>query len=323
MLNKASFLSRLSFSLKAKSEFPFPSNPLYNIFDSDGSTPGFSIPLGFCLVGVVTCSDDRVRPNNHIERMDDGGVFRNALDALGGGRLLVPLPSATTRLLAFRHAFDAVGIMLNESAQTELPEVAAKATWASGGDFLGVAKKLKSKLDVFDTSVATEQDLRSALIAFGRNQFSPASKKATYTADFPSLGTTSGPSMGVSFTSVGGNKDAKLALEDALALDPKKRHLLESFGLQAPTGVLLYGPPGTGKTLCKFLAFLGNGFLVASLLLVVMFLDVIADCLRLCPQTTLCVFFGACLVQCKCVIKYFWDIQGGIVMLHAACCAAA
>ncbi|EED91148.1 regulatory protease, partial [Thalassiosira pseudonana CCMP1335] len=53
----------------------------------------------------------------------------------------------------------------------------------------------------------------------------------------------------VTFSSVGGNVDAILALEDALALDPKKRRLLASFGLDPPTGVLLYGPPGTGKTL--------------------------------------------------------------------------
>ena len=41
--------------------------------------------------------------------------------------------------------------------------------------------------------------------------------------------------------SVGGNADAKLALEDALALDPEKRRLLSTFGMRAPTGVLLYG----------------------------------------------------------------------------------
>ena len=38
-------------------------------------------------------------------------------------------------------------------------------------------------------------------------------------------------------------------MEDALALDPRKRRVLSAFGLSPPTGVLLFGPPGTGKTL--------------------------------------------------------------------------
>lgn len=51
------------------------------------------------------------------------------------------------------------------------------------------------------------------------------------------------------FQTIGGNYDAKRALEDVLAIDKKKRHMLSKFGLSLPTGVLLYGPPGTGKTL--------------------------------------------------------------------------
>jgi SpoVK/Ycf46/Vps4 family AAA+-type ATPase len=51
------------------------------------------------------------------------------------------------------------------------------------------------------------------------------------------------------FASVGGNVEAKNALEEALAIDPVKRRTLRAFGLSPPTGLLLYGPPGTGKTL--------------------------------------------------------------------------
>ena len=38
-----------------------------------------------------------------------------------------------------------------------------------------------------------------------------------------------------------GNTDAKLALEDALALDSEKQRLLSTFGMRTPTAVLLYG----------------------------------------------------------------------------------
>jgi ATP-dependent 26S proteasome regulatory subunit len=72
---------------------------------------------------------------------------------------------------------------------------------------------------------------------------------ASATSSTSSLSTAYSSSTDLGFSLVGGNKEAKLALEDALALNPKKRRLLNLFGLQAPTGVLLYGPPGTGKTL--------------------------------------------------------------------------
>ena len=80
-------------------------------------------------------------------------------------------------------------------------------------------------------SLASVQDLKRMVL--GRGQ--------SYTADFPSLDASPGSTKAVTFSSVGGNVEAKLALEDALALDPEKRHLLSKFGLQTPTGVLLYG----------------------------------------------------------------------------------
>ena len=68
--------------------------------------------------------------------------------------------------------------------------------------------------------------------------------------------TASSPASTNLFESVGGNSEAKLALHDALALNPKKRRLLSLFGLHAPTGVLLYGPPGTGKV--RYASLLGS-----------------------------------------------------------------
>ena len=190
------------------------------------------MPLGICLVGVMTCSEGSGKR-----------AFQSALEALGGGRFRVPLPSATTRLSAFRQAFEVCGVELTIDAKKALPEICATLTWASGGSFLQCAKRLRSELTRLGVLVASEQDLKRAMIQ-ARNQ----SKYSTssYTADFPALSRTA---KEFSFSSVGGNLEAKLALEDALALSPRKQHLLSKLGLKLPTGVLLYGPPGTGKTL--------------------------------------------------------------------------
>ncbi len=64
------------------------------------------------------------------------------------------------------------------------------------------------------------------------------------------------------FEAVGGNNDAKKALEDVL--DEKKRFTLSKFGLSLPSGVLLYGPPGTGKTLtAKAISEVTNGTFIS------------------------------------------------------------
>ncbi|KAL7539811.1 hypothetical protein ACHAXR_009635 [Thalassiosira sp. AJA248-18] len=236
------YLNRLSFAIKARNELPFPpNNPLYNICEHGGSPSGFTLPLGICLVGVTTC----------LEGKGKGSTFQSAIDAIGGGRFRVPLPSAATRLSALRHFFEVCGVKLSEDAKEELPELAATITWASGGAFMDIARKLvgsRSKMEKDGSSLASAQDLKRAMTP-GPGQ--PDAETTSFTADFPSLSTTHGSTKAkaVTFSSVGGNVDAKLALEDALALDPAKRHLLSKFGLQTPTGVLLYGPPGTGKTL--------------------------------------------------------------------------
>ena len=183
------------------------------------------MPLGICLVGVMTC----------VERSEERSIFQSALDAIGGGHFCVALPSITTRLVAFRHAFEVCGIELTIDAQKALPGLCATVNWAYGGAFLDIARNLKAEMARSGTSqAASENDLIRALT---RGLDQSVDRSSITTNDFPS------------FSSVGGNVEAKLALEDALALDPVKQLLLAKFGLKLPTGVLLYGPPGSGKTL--------------------------------------------------------------------------
>lgn len=231
-------LNRLSISLKTKNEFPFPlNNPLYNVCASEKPSIGFTLPLGICLIGVMTCAESNGKKS----------MFQSALDAIGGGRFRVPLPSATTRLTAFLHAFEICGLKLTNDAAMALPGICAKVNRASGGAFLNVARKLKSEMTRKGSlRAATEHDLKQAIMR-GLNLSND--RTISIAKDYPSFNSDSVKTKAITFSSVGGNIEAKLALEDALALDPAKQHLLSKFGLKLPMGVLLYGPPGTGKTL--------------------------------------------------------------------------
>ena len=181
-----------------------------------------------------------------LENNQGGSTFQIALDTIGGGRFRFHLPSAGTRLSAFEHSFDVCGVKLTDKAKIALPDHAAKATWASGGVFLDIAKELQYDMKRTGNTDISEADLQRAMIR-GRDR-----TNAMYTADFPSKSKASGKAAAVTFSSVGGNIEAKHALEDALALDPAKRSLLSKFSLQMPTGVLMYGPPGTGMVAMCF-----------------------------------------------------------------------
>ena len=229
--------------MKNKNEFPFPSShPLYNNFSKDPSqTPGLALPVGICVIGVMTCADD-----DENKRQNNNELLR-AFDAIGGGRMRLPLPSAATRLSAFRRAFEEVGVELNEEAHQYLSELSVSKTWVYGRSFMDIARRLRSFLEVAGTKVATKMDLQHAIDFLENSQIKrTGGSKSPFAVLRSSAGNTTPSHL---FGSVGGNKEAKLALEDALALNPRKRHMLSLFGLHPPTGVLLYGPPGTGKTL--------------------------------------------------------------------------
>jgi tRNA A37 threonylcarbamoyladenosine biosynthesis protein TsaE len=239
---EASYLNRLSASLKRKNEFPFPtSNRFYNKCTRNTSqSPGFALPVCICIIGVMTCQDD---DNN---KQLNTSLLSRALDAVGGGRMNLALPSAATRLCAFKDAFVSMGIELDYDAEQFLPELSSSATWAYGKSFIDVATRLRSTVFGFGSSIATKDDVQKAMDFVENNTIrSTAGTKSSVSV----TSTTSTSTSNDLFKNVGGNNEAKLALEDALALNPKKRRLLSLFGMKAPTGVLLYGPPGTGKTL--------------------------------------------------------------------------
>ena len=189
----------------------------------------------------MTCADD-----DENKRQNNAELLR-AFDALGGGRMKLSLPSAATRLSAFLRAFEELGVELNEEARQLLSELSVSKTWAYGRSFMDVAIKLRSLLEVSGTKLATKMNLQQAIVFVETSQIKRmAGNKSPFAILNSSIDNTTSNDL---FNSVGGNKEAKLALEDALALSTKKRRMLPLFGLRAPTGVLLYGPPGTGKTL--------------------------------------------------------------------------
>lgn len=171
------------------------------------------------------------------------------MQSLVGGTYRVQPLIARTRLRAFSYAFEKCQILLDDSAKSTLPLAAASAAWAKGAAFGKAARNLE--LIVQEKSgvsfmVASAQDIKMALSVAksGSSQFGEVSFQGTQEEQMAP--NAKGRSY---FESVGGNVEAKIALENALALDPRKRRILSKFGLSPPIGILLYGPPGCGKTL--------------------------------------------------------------------------
>ena len=228
----ASYLHTLTSSVRNRHELPFPSNnPLYNL---EGKR-GIVLTVRLCIVAVLTCADD------------DRRLAMPTLTSMGMYRL--PSLTSTTRLTAFRWALAKEQVQLSPELELQLPFLAASAVWARGELFRRIARSIRAR-SVLENSEAVESE---TVIATARNveeafaEVSSASKKACNVQFLAAENAVENEDD--HFGTIGGCQEAKLVLEDALSLDPRRRKLLLSFGLSPPTGVLLYGPPGSGKTL--------------------------------------------------------------------------
>jgi ATP-dependent 26S proteasome regulatory subunit len=235
LFGMASYLQTLTRSILMRKEIPFPRhNPLYNC----NSNGGVVLSVNVCLVSILTCPHNKDEYN--IGRSLSMGMYR------------LPSLASETRLSAFQWALSTEKVDLEPIyAQPRLPFLAAAAFWARGPVFRRMAQTIRAVSLQKDRQiqknasglpcsvVATLDTLQSAFAAGGKTS-ARGSDVQFLAADHGSTDL---------FATVGGNEEAKSALEDALTLDPDRRKLLLKFGLSFPSGILLYGPPGTGKTL--------------------------------------------------------------------------
>ena len=239
----ASFLKRLTQALKQRKEVPFPmQNRLYNLEGSNGAV----LSVRLCLVAIVTCPDDGWRSTT--EGVSSNSAFRSStciLDAMYGGRYRLPSLTATTRLDAFRCAMAQELLEPDQDLRERLPFLAASATWARGASFCKVARHIRYASSSYQGQPVSIRDFSNAMAVVGEHSLSRSSE-----VEFLASQDDDDDNEDVDvFASVGGNEEAKVALKDALALDPLQRKMMAAFGLSPPTGVLLYGCPGCGKTL--------------------------------------------------------------------------
>lgn len=237
LLGIRSYIQILSLSLQQRHEIPFPSNnPLYNWTGDLGS--GTTLPLHLCLVGIMTC------PDRQWNGSTENAIFPGAM-----GVYRLPNLTSATRCAAFRWAFASHGITMGKDLEDRLPFLSASAIWARGAEFQRVAHRIRSvsKRSGSDPTTVVASLNDAAWV------FAEVSKTMKKGSDVQFMASAACENI---FDTVGGNKEAKTALEEALALDVDRRNLLASFGLKPATGILLYGPPGTGKKIVNAICHL-------------------------------------------------------------------
>lgn len=237
----ASCLRQLTACLEQKQHYvPFPSSSHAASLYNWNAGHGYVLPVQVCVIGVLTCPADSLF-GSKSNRRDQQRV----IDALVASRYRLPPLTAQTRLNALRHALQEAGLDLRLSSERfqkeQLPLVAASAMWLRWPYFSRVAQNVKKLCRERNTSVVSLELLQKALSSFGDQSWKG------YNVSFAS-NAASIDDRDI-FSMIGGNVDAKTAIQDALAIDDEKRSMLASIGLSPPTGILLYGPPGTGKTL--------------------------------------------------------------------------
>ena len=237
LLFVAALLKSVTLSIQSKSEFPFPrKNPLFNLAGSQG----ICLSVHLCIIGIVTCPDGRKQRETEL-------TPSSVLGAMVGGRYRLPDLSASTRLAAFRKVIDDEGLALAKSAEMRLQGFAASAVAIRGAAFGLIARQLRHIVETKEEDDLVEAD--DLVLALERFLGGPLNSSVSVWVNNVSSPDEERQGMVELFSSVGGNSNAKAALEEALAMDPLKRTLLYKFGLLPPAGVLLFGPPGTGKTL--------------------------------------------------------------------------
>lgn len=212
------YIRQLTRNLQHEQEILFPTGQVayYNWL----GTQGYALPVQFVLVAIVTCPDTALA----------GTSIMNA------ARYRLPSLTAETRFQALVTAFRKAGIIASTELKSQLPLLAASASWMRGGDFLRIATWL-SKQEMPVTVNAFQTAIKK--FRFG--------KDGLYSIQF--LGSSDVTEHKNWFASVGGNQQAIVALEDAMAVNSEFRQRMMDVGIAPPCGVLLYGPPGTGKTM--------------------------------------------------------------------------
>ena len=246
-----------------KGRFPFPTkDPLYNLGDDAASACVRRVRL--CLIATITCNDGKVKGGKQSDS--------NQLHFLPGGRFLLPNQTTRSMIDTLRRHLQLQSLVVSDAAQRVIEDMVESTgssfAWNSAATFIrtlsshmrGTQRERIGKEEPVDEPIIVSVvDVAHVLKRMAENcdltdVSIPANSFNVLASTQPSSSLSNdiaagNPKSNIGFHRVGGNMQAKAALEDALALDPTRLATLRRFGMAPPLGVLLYGPPGTGKTL--------------------------------------------------------------------------